>query len=164
MLRIAKSSPGILDLSAVKDESGLPVTLNGASHRDVPDHEEDNPILQRVRDMQWVTVTRLPVDVPEDTATMVGETAPPEDTAGTPLRGDSESINLGPATDARTDDPVTTDSAPESTSESSSPSPATNAQGDDQVATNVASEPTSESPPNAPSMTTKPDRRSSRRS
>lgn len=61
MLRIAKSSPGVLDLSAIKDELGIPVILNGASHRDVPDHEQDNPILQRVLDMQWITVTQLPI-------------------------------------------------------------------------------------------------------
>lgn len=81
MLRIAKSSPGVLDLSAVKDEFGLPVVLNGASHRDVPDHEEDNPILRRVRDMQWVTVTHLPIDGPEEPS---ATTVPPVETTGNP--------------------------------------------------------------------------------
>lgn len=66
MLRIAKTSPGVLDLSAVKDEHGLPVILNGPSHRDVPDHEESNPVLQRIVAVQWVTLARLPVDVPAD--------------------------------------------------------------------------------------------------
>jgi len=66
MLRIAKTSPGVLDLSAVKDEHGLPVVLNGPSHRDVPDHEESNPVLQRVVAVQWVTLARLPVDAPAD--------------------------------------------------------------------------------------------------
>jgi hypothetical protein len=74
MLRIAKSSPGILDLSAVKDEFGLPVTLNGASHRDVPDHEQDNPVLQRILSMQWVTVTKLPLG--EQTSEMSEAAAP----------------------------------------------------------------------------------------
>jgi hypothetical protein len=66
MLRIAKTSPGVLDLSAVKDEHGLPVVLNGPSHRDVPDREGSNPVLQRVVAAQWVTLARLPVDVPDD--------------------------------------------------------------------------------------------------
>lgn len=57
MLRIEKISPGVLDLSAVRDEVGVPVVLNGPSYRDVPDHEQDNPVLQRVRDARWVTVT-----------------------------------------------------------------------------------------------------------
>lgn len=81
MLRIAKSSPGVLDLSAVKDEFGLPVTLNGESYRDVPDHEEDNPILRRVRDMQWVTVTRLPINESEEQVAEANE-PPSEETAG----------------------------------------------------------------------------------
>lgn len=62
MLRIAKTSPGVLDLSAVNDEFGLPVVLNGPSHRDIPDHEGSNPVLQRVEAAQWVTVTKLPVN------------------------------------------------------------------------------------------------------
>jgi hypothetical protein len=84
MLRIAKSSPGILDLSAVKDEFGLPVTLNGESHRDVPDHEEDNPVLQRVRDMQWVTVTRLPVEASTSGEPPSSGTVPETKTEGEP--------------------------------------------------------------------------------
>ncbi len=91
MLRIAKTSPGVLDLSAVKDESGLPVILNGPSHRDVPDHEEENPVLQRVVAVQWVTLTRLPVDAPvDDQAFSNGPEAsevlelPPETAEGSP--------------------------------------------------------------------------------
>lgn len=71
MLRITKHNPGVLDLSAVKDEHGIPVTLNGVSHRDVPDHEEHNPILQRVVDLRWVTLTRLPVTVSVEAETSV---------------------------------------------------------------------------------------------
>ncbi len=67
MLRIAKSTPGVLDLSAVKDEHGIPVTLIGPSHRDVPDHEEDNPILQRIAELGWVTVSRVPVGTSDET-------------------------------------------------------------------------------------------------
>jgi hypothetical protein len=76
MLRITKTSPGVLDLSAVKDELGLPVILNGPSHRDVPDHEENNPVLQSVVTAQWVTVARLPVTAPEDDPATPSE--PPE--------------------------------------------------------------------------------------
>jgi len=68
MLRIAKTSPGVLDLSAVKDEFGLPVILNGPSHRDVPDHEESNPVLQRVVEVQWVTLTSVPIEASSDDA------------------------------------------------------------------------------------------------
>jgi cytoskeletal protein RodZ len=66
MLRIAKSTPGVLDLSAVKDEHGLPVTLIGASHRDVPDHEGDNPVLQRIVELGWVTMSPVPLAVPDE--------------------------------------------------------------------------------------------------
>lgn len=65
MLRIAKSTPGVLDLSAVKDEHGLPVTLIGPSHRDVPNHEESNPVLQRIVELGWVTIGPVPLEVAE---------------------------------------------------------------------------------------------------
>lgn len=106
MLRIAKSSPGILDLSAVKDEHGLPVTLNGASYRDVPDHEEDNPVLQRVRAMQWVTVTKVPLapsldeasvpaeEFPQDPATQLVIEAEPEPP---PVMGHEPATETSPA-------------------------------------------------------------------
>lgn len=67
MLRITKSTPGVLDLSAVKDEHGLPVTLIGPSYRDVPDHEESNPVLQRIVELGWVTVKPVPLEVNETT-------------------------------------------------------------------------------------------------
>lgn len=73
MLRITKTSPGVLDLSAVKDEFGLPVVLNGPSHRDVPDLEESNLVLQRVVEAQWVTLTRLPIDVAVTQADILNE-------------------------------------------------------------------------------------------
>jgi hypothetical protein len=105
MLRIAKSSPGVLDLSAVKDEFGLPVTLNGESYRDVPDHEEDNPVLQRVRDMQWVTVTRLLVDASEERVVEASGPPPPEDTTGgLPTSGEPASSAIVPPVET-TDEP-----------------------------------------------------------
>jgi hypothetical protein len=68
MLRIAKTTPGVLDLSAVKDEHGIPVTLVGPSHRDVPDHEENNPVLQRIVELRWVTVSKVSVEMPDSPA------------------------------------------------------------------------------------------------
>lgn len=93
MLRIAKTSPGVLDLSAVNDEFGLPVILNGPSHRDVPDHEESNPVLQRVVAVQWVTLTRVPVDAPvDDPAQDPGDPEAPNSTPEPPIViGDPES-------------------------------------------------------------------------
>lgn len=88
MLRIAKTSPGVLDLSAVNDEFGLPVILNGPSHRDVPDHEESNPVLQRVVAVQWVTLTRLPVDAPAD-----GPTEDPGDPETPIVTGEPEGLD-----------------------------------------------------------------------
>lgn len=67
MLRIAKSTPGVLDLSPVKDEHGIPVTLIGPSHRDVPDHEGNNPVLERVVELKWVTVSKVPVETSDGT-------------------------------------------------------------------------------------------------
>jgi hypothetical protein len=101
MLRIAKSSPGVLDLSSVKDEFGLPVTLNGESYRDVPDHELDNPVLQRVRDMQWVTVTKLPV-APETNESTVDE--PPPAAEPTTAGGDIPPEDASPPADSASPD------------------------------------------------------------
>lgn len=108
MLRITKNTPGVLDLSAVKDEHGLPVTLVGPSHRDVPDHEGDNPVLQRIVELGWVTVSAVPVEIsntpspefapsPPSIETGDGETGAPD--AG--AVGDVEpSAGAVPATDA----------------------------------------------------------------
>ncbi len=73
MLRIAKSTPGVLDLSAVKDEHGLPVTLIGPSHRDVPDHEGDNPVLQRIVELGWVTMFPVPLAVPAESSPVIDQ-------------------------------------------------------------------------------------------
>lgn len=78
MLRIAKNTPGVLDLSAVHDEHGIPVTLIGPSHRDVPDNEENNPVLQRVVELRWVTMTRLSVTSSDDTAETINTTQSPD--------------------------------------------------------------------------------------
>ncbi len=90
MLRIAKSTPGVLDLSAVKDEYGLPVTLIGASYRDVPDHEESNPVLQRIVELGWVTVSHAPLKAVEaETASIVIEPGTPPSTIDTSLLSDT---------------------------------------------------------------------------
>lgn len=124
MLRIAKNSPGILDLSAIKDEFGLPVTLNGPSHRDVPDHEEDNPILQRVRDMQWVTVARLPIGGSED-PTVVAKT----DVAGEP---------------SASEEPVPSEVIPQEEAAVESPSPVEPIPSVDTAIESVTNEPSAE--------------------
>jgi len=82
MLRISKDSLGVLDLSQVKDEHGHPVILSGKSHRDVPDHEMNNEILQRVVDAGWVTVKKLSVTavLPEPPPTTVTVAPPPDET------------------------------------------------------------------------------------
>lgn len=88
MLRITKSTPGVLDLSAVKDEHGVPVTLNGVSHRDVPDHEENNPVLQRIVELRWVSVSPVPLGVVDDLP--VSTSAGAEDTEVPPAPLDTE--------------------------------------------------------------------------
>lgn len=122
MLRIAKSTPGVLDLSAVKDEHGLPVTLIGPSHQDVPDHERDNPVLQRIVELGWVTLSRVPIatsdeappaesdtlDPPPIEKTSAGETSA-SDTKG--VDGAEPSTSSVPTTDAPPLEVDTRDSA-----------------------------------------------------
>lgn len=142
MLRIAKTTPGVLDLSAVKDEHGIPVTLIGPSYRDVPDHEESNPVLRRIVELRWVTVSKVSVETSNETASEV-----------------SSDPNLDPVPD----DPPPSDPAmtaePEFSVIAAEPSSASDnpdTQSDDQAsATSVANV--------APSPTVKPERKSSRR-
>lgn len=122
MLRIAKSTPGVLDLSAVKDEHGLPVTLIGPSHRDVPDHEGDNLVLQRIVELGWVTLSRVPIatsdeappaesdalDPPPVEGTGAGETGAP-DAEG--VDGAEPSTGSVPTTDAPPPEVETRDGA-----------------------------------------------------
>lgn len=108
MLRIAKSTPGVLDLSAVKDEHGLPVTLIGPSHRDVPDHEENNPVLQRVRELHWVTVSKVPVETSDDST--LNALSSLEPTPDSPLVLDAQpQAELTPANDNPTPPAATAD-------------------------------------------------------
>ena len=142
MLRIAKTTPGILDLSQVKDDRGLPVTLSGPSHRDVPDHEQDNPVLQRVINARWVTVSKVPVEEPSE---------PPP-----PPADDQVPAGIGSSADAPP--PSADDQVPASIG-SSADAPLPPA--DNQVTPDIGTAaPTDASPPGA---ATKPDRRSARR-
>ncbi len=149
MLRIAKNTPGVLDLSAVKDEQGLPVTLIGPSHRDVPDHEENNPVLQRVHELHWVTVSKVPVETPDDsTLNVLSELEPTSDSPPTP--DEQPQAELTPAND----NPAPPAAATDLTSVNGSPDP----HGDSQASmtANVAEA--------APPPTVKSERKPSRRS
>ena len=152
MLRIAKTTPGVLDLSAVKDEHGVPVTLIGPSHRDVPDHEESNPVLRRIVELRWVTVSKVPIETP-DAEPASEPDAPPQ---------------LDPVTVTESDPPAAVAEPtpePEVSSQSdppaavAEPTPATgnpDAQSDNQA-------PTTSIVDVAPSPAVKPERKSSRR-
>lgn len=152
MLRIAKTTPGVLDLSAVKDEHGIPVTLIGPSHRDVPDHEEGNPVLRRIVELRWVTVSKVPIETP-DAEPASEPDAPPQLDAVTVTESDPPVVVAEPAPEPETppqsDPPVAV----------AEPAPATdspNTQSDNQA-------PTTSVVDVAPSPTVKPERKSSRR-
>lgn len=182
MLRIAKTTPGVLDLSAVKDEHGIPVTLVGPSHRDVPDHEESNPVLRRIVELRWVTVSKVSVEMPDGPASGTSSDlepasdplppslepvpdAPPQSDPAVVAEPDPPAFDsqqqqqIDPDPPAAVEEPMPAGSnpapptaAPELTSTNGSP----DTQGDNQVSTTGVVDV-------APSPATKPERRSSRR-
>lgn len=157
MLRIAKTTPGVLDLSAVKDEHGIPVTLAGPSHRDVPDHEENNPVLRRIVELHWVTVSKVPVETPDEIAPEASSD-PVSDVPPPPL---DPVITTEPVPDVPPPlDPVIT-TEPEPPTAAAEPTPTngnSDTRGDDQATAAAAS-----AIDVAPSPAVKPERKSSRR-